>query len=173
MLLKVSGCLFVIAATTLAGKTQADSVQEQYRQMRILQRLICMIESEIRYAHTHLGEIFLHVSRRAEKPYKDWLLCMERRMGQMDSGNFETIWGQAVAERLKDSGLPTKELERLGRLGGQLGVLDLSLQLKVLELYREQLELAMEEVREGMRTKVRLCHCLGVMSGLLLSVLLL
>lgn len=91
----------------------------------------------------------------------------------MDSGNFETIWGQAVAERLKDSGLPTKELERLGRLGGQLGVLDLSLQLKVLELYREQLELAMEEVREGMRTKVRLCHCLGVMSGLLLSVLLL
>ena len=52
-------------------------------------------------------------------------------------------------------------------------MLDLTLQLRVLELYQEQLGLGIEEVREGMKTKVRLCHCLGVMSGLFVSVLLL
>lgn len=94
-------------------------------------------------------------------------------MGRMDSGAFDTIWGQAVEKNLRYSGLPPKELERLIQLGGQLGVMDLNLQLKVLSLYQEQLSLSMEETQEGMRTKVRLCHCLGVMSGLLVAVLLL
>lgn len=173
MLVKLFGCLLVIAATTLAGIVYAGSIQERYRQMKYLQRLIYMIESEIRYAHTYLGEIFLHVSRRVREPYKGWLLTMERKMGQMDSGAFDVIWGQAVEEHLRYSGLPPKELERLIQLGSQLGITDLELQLKVLALYQEQLGLNIEEVREGMRTKVRLCHCLGVMSGLLVAVLLL
>ena len=91
MLLKISGCLLVIAATTLTGITRADKIQEQYRQMRVLQRLLYMLESEIRYAHTHLGEIFLRVSRRVMEHYRDWLLSMEKRMGQTDSGTFEMI----------------------------------------------------------------------------------
>lgn len=173
MLIKLSGCLLVIAATTLAGIVYAGSIQEQYRQMKYLQRIVYMIESEIRYAHTYLGEIFLHVSRRVQEPYKSWLLAMERKMGQVDSGAFDAIWGQAVEKNLRCSGLPWKELERLAQLGGQLGVMDLNLSLRVLSLYQEQLGLSMEEMREGMRTKVRLCHCLGVMSGLLVAVLLL
>lgn len=36
MLLKISGCLLVIAATTLAGMARAGSIQEQYRQMKYL-----------------------------------------------------------------------------------------------------------------------------------------
>ncbi|MCI8561634.1 MAG: hypothetical protein HFH03_11030 [Dorea sp.] len=173
MLLKISGCLLVIAATTLAGMARAGSIQEQYRQMKYLQRILYMIESEIRYSHTYLGEIFLNVSRRIEEPYKGWLLSMERKMGQMDSGAFEVIWGQAAEDKLKHCGLPHKELERLIQLGSQLGAMDLNLQLKVLSLYQEQLKLSMEEIQEGMKTKVRLCHCLGVMSGLLVAVLLL
>lgn len=173
MLLKISGCLLVIAATTLAGMVRAGSIQEQYRQMKYLQRILYMIESEIRYSHTYLGEIFLNVSRRIEEPYKGWLLSMERKMGQMDSGAFEVIWGQAAEDKLKHCGLPHKELERLIQLGSQLGAMDLNLQLKVLSLYQEQLKLSMEEIQEGMKTKVRLCHCLGVMSGLLVAVLLL
>ena len=173
MIFKVCGCFFVLAATTFAGMARAECIKEQYRQMRMLQRIICMVESEIRYAHTHLGEIFLHVSRRTVQPYKGWLLSMERRMGRMDSGAFEVIWTQEVKEQLKGSGLPIKELDRLSSLGSQLGVLDLTLQLRVLELYQEQLGLGIEEVREGMKTKVRLCHCLGVTSGLFVSVLLL
>ena len=79
----------VIAATTLGGMVYAGSLKEQYRQIRYLQRLMYMIESEIRYAHAHLGEIFLHVSRRVQEPYKGWLLAMRRKMGQLDSGAFD------------------------------------------------------------------------------------
>ena len=46
MILKMSGCLFVVAATTLTGMVRADNIQEQYRQMRVLQKLLYMMESE-------------------------------------------------------------------------------------------------------------------------------
>ena len=94
-------------------------------------------------------------------------------MGQTASGTFETIWRQAVTVNLSSSGLPAREVDRLSQLGAQLGVMDLELQLRVLSLYQEQLSLNMEEVRQEMRTKIRLCHCLGVMGGLLVAVLLL
>lgn len=172
MFVKVFGCIFVIAATTLTGMLRAGKIREEYGQMRNLQRLLCMMESEIRYAHTHLGEIFLHVSRRVQEPYKSWLLDMEHKMRAADSGALEMIWRQAAGERLSGCGLPKKELERLIQLGSQLGVVDLKLQLQMLALYQEQLRLSMEEAWDGMGAKVRLCHCLGVMSGLLVAVML-
>lgn len=172
MLLKISGCAFVVIATTLMGVLKAEDIREQYRQMRYLQRIIYMMESEIRYAHAHLGEVFLHISRQVQEPYKSWLLSMKRDMDRTDAGTFEKIWRQAVKGHLEKSGLPEKEVDRLMQLGGQFGTTDIKLQLKVLELYQEQLGLSMEEAWEGIKERVRLCHCLGVMSGMLIVVLL-
>ena len=70
------------------------------------------------------------------------------------------------------SGLPEEELDKLINLGGQLGVADIEMQVKTLDLYLEEMSLSMEEMRGGMKAKVRLCHCLGVMSGIFITVLL-
>lgn len=172
MLLKVSGVVFVMAATTFMGIRRADDIQEEYRQMRYLQRIISMMESEIRYARSHLGEIFSHIASHAQEPYKGWLLSMQRDMNSGNGGTFDEIWCQAIEGYLKDSGLPRGELTKLIQLGNQLGVVDLKLQLNILTLYQQQLSLSMEEMKEGMKTRVRLCHCLGVMSGMLISILL-
>ena len=47
------------------------------------------------------------------------------------------------------------------------------MQVKILELYLTRLELSMEEMQGEMKSKVRLCHCLGIMSGILIVILLL
>lgn len=172
MLLKLSGSAFVVMATTLMGIFRAEDIKEQYLQMRQLQRIISMLESEIRYGRTHLGEAFLHISRQVQEPYKSWLLSMQKDMGQTDAGTFEEIWTHGVEENLQKSGLSKKELERLIQLGGQFGVMDLKLQLRVLELYQEQLSLNMKDAWESIKMRVRLCHCLGVMSGMLIAILL-
>lgn len=65
-----------------------------------------------------------------------------------------------------------EELDKLINLGGQLGVADIEMQVKTLDLYLEEMSLSMEEMRGGMKAKVRLCHCLGVMSGIFITVLL-
>ncbi|MGN1166257.1 MAG: stage III sporulation protein AB [Lachnospiraceae bacterium] len=172
MLLKVSGVVFIMAATTFMGIRRADDIQEEYRQMRYLQRIVSMMESEIRYARSHMGEIFSHIASHAQEPYKGWLLSMQREMNCANGKTFDEIWCQAIKGYLKDSGLPQNELARLMQLGNQLGVVDLKYQMNILELFQQQLSLNMEEMREGMKTKVRLCRCLGVMSGMLISILL-
>ena len=172
MLLKISGFIFVMATTTFMGIRKADDIQEEYRQMRYLQRIMCMMESEIRYAHSYLGEIFSHIASHTKEPYRGWLISMQRDMSFGNRGSFEEIWCQAIQGYLKDTGLPKSELARLMQLGNQLGVVDLKLQLSILELYQQQLTLSMEEMYEGMKVRVRLCHCLGVMSGMLIAILL-
>lgn len=173
MVLKLWGCVLVIGATTLMGVKKADDIREGYRQMKYLQRIMYMMESEIRYARSHLGEIFSHIARQAQEPYKSWLSSMQREMSCSEKGTFSDIWEQGTKNALWRRGLPDREVERLLNLGGQLGTVDLQLQMKVLELYQQQLSFSMQEMREKMKVSVRLYHCLGIMSGMLIAVLLL
>ena len=70
------------------------------------------------------------------------------------------------------SSLSQIELKRLEELGGRLGLMDIDMQVKAVELYLSGISSSIEEIREGMRTRIRLCHCLGVMSGMLIVILL-
>lgn len=172
MLFKAMGALLVIISTTFFGVKCADDMKEEYRQMRYLQRMIAMMESEIRYARTHLGEIFFHIAGQAKEPYKAWLLFMRREMSLGGGKAFEEIWSQSIKGYLPEAGLPKRELERLAGLGSQLGTADIVHQLGVLELYQQQLSVSMEELYAELGTKVKLCQCLGVMSGILIAILL-
>ena len=172
MPVKLVGCLLVVGAAALMGVRKGEAVRNQYRQMKYLQRILCMIESEIRYAHAHLGEIFRDISGSLKEPYREWLLSVRDSMEKRDGRALEEIWEDGVGRHLKKSGLPEKELCRLSQLGGQLGASDLDLQLKILRHYEEQLNLEIQEIREEMQVKVKLCHCLGVLGGMLVAVLL-
>lgn len=83
------------------------------------------------------------------------------------------IWEESIRTYLSDCGLKKEELARMEALGNQLGAADIEMQMKAIELYLMQVETSMDELREGMKTKVRLCRLLGVMSGMLIVTLLL
>lgn len=162
----------IIAATTLAGYRVAEGFADEYRQMLYLKQLIYMLQSEIRYTRAYLGEAFQYISGQAREPYKSWLLKMSVRMEQKDNGCLSSIWRTCTEQAFQEVRLPAAEKQRLAELGGQLGIADIEMQMKSLELYQEQLGLAMAEKREGMKNKRKLCHCLGVMSGIFITILL-
>ncbi|BDF34110.1 stage III sporulation protein AB [Extibacter sp. GGCC_0201] len=171
-MLKIAGGLLLIAGTTLMGMRAASGIQDEYRQMQYLQQIIYMLQSEIRYSRAYLGEAFLHIKEQVREPYAGWLFQMSRSMDKREGGMFSDIWETETEAYLSVSGLPQEERRRLAALGGRLGAADMDMQVKTLELYQEQLAVSMSEKREGMRTKMRLCRCLGVMSGIFLTVLL-
>ena len=72
----------------------------------------------------------------------------------------------------RDTGLEQEEKDKLSEIGKRLGNADMEAQIRSLDLYLEELKKSMEEKREGMKTRIRLCHCLGVMSGIFLTILL-
>lgn len=140
--------------------------------MKYLQKIICLIQSEIRYSKAYLGEIFWKIGQSAEEPYKSWLLEMSKKANMFSGESFEDIWKGSVENNLKVLELPVCELEALKALGNQLGYSDIQVQMRLIELYLEHLEHTISEVQGEMKGKTRLYHCLGVMSGLLISIVL-
>lgn len=170
---KTIGFLLVVGATSAGGIGAANRIRNQYEQLRYLQKLICLLRSELQYARSYLGEAFRQIGSSVEAPYKEWLLAMCEEMENRSGGTFAQIWEEKGRECLGDCGLPKEVLERLLGFGSQLGNADTQTQVMALNLWQSEIELSMEETREGMRTKIRLYHCLGIMSGIFITVLLL
>lgn len=160
-------------STTLLGMKKAWELREEYRQMEYVRQLFYQIQSEIRYARSPLGDIFSYIGKSARDPYRAWLVSLGDRLGRRDGGTFDSIWKTSIRENLGACALSEKERTRLEDLGGRLGLADIEMQEKTVELYLSGLEMSMSEVRREMKMKVRLCHCLGVMSGMLIVTLLL
>ena len=170
--MKVLGSLLIIGATSLFGCRMAIDMEQRYAQMKELRQIMYLLQSEIAYSRAFLAEAFLRISRQTSEPYSVWLRQMYYRMQKRTGGTFEQVWYETIQEYLISARLPSQEKKRLEELGKCLGSPDAGMQVKSIDLYEEQLALSMHEVKEGLRTKKRLCHCLGVMSGIFLAILL-
>ena len=162
----------IVGTTSIWGITKAEKVKNQLETMKYLQRIISLLQSEIRYSRAFLGEIFENIGQGVKEPYKSWLFQMSEKVNEFTGERFEDIWKDSVQKNLKVLDFPEQELESLKSLGNQLGYADIQIQMRLLDLYQEHLERTIREVHEQVRMRVRLYHCLGVMSGLFVSVLL-
>jgi stage III sporulation protein AB len=171
-MLKIMGTILVITATSLWGIYSSWQLNDQYLQMQYIQKLICQMKYEIRYTRTYLEDAFIHVGNTAKEPYRKWLLQMGEKMGERKGESIGRIWDIQTTLCLKDCGLPEAELQRLRTLGNGLGGYDLELQMKNMDLYLEELGQNMAELRPRMQARMKLYHCLGILSGLFLSILL-
>lgn len=172
-MMKMAGALLIVGMTSLWGIIEAAKVRSQLENMKYLQRIISLIQSEIRYSRTFLGEIFWNIGIGVKEPYKSWLLEMSERTKTFAGDSMEEIWKEGICRNLKELNLPKQETESLKSLGNQLGYADVQVQMKLLDLYQDHLERTVREMHEQMHTKVRLYHGLGIMSGLFVTVLLL
>lgn len=172
-MIKAMGSGLVLAATIWMGMHRAENIRDEYRQMRYLWKLVCVLEGEIAYSHIHLADIFSNLAQRAKEPYRSWLTSLCRELESQEAPRFGTIWEESVKGFLGQTNLPSRELERFSELGNQLGIYDRDLQLTILKEYKRQLQANTYEMQGEMKNRIRLCHCLGVMSGVMISVLLL
>lgn len=172
-MIRVAGCFFVIGATTLWGMDKSKRLKSQYEHMKYLQRIICLLKSEIRYSRSFLGEIFYQIGQSVEEPYRTWLFDLTEKTKNHSAESFEEIWRESIDTYLKEIQFSAYEMETLKALGSQIGFADVEVQLKLLDIYLEHLQKSMEELRDEIQTKTKIYHCLGVMSGILVSVLLL
>ena len=171
-MMKMAGALLIIGMASIWGIIKAEKAKNQLENMKYLQRIICLIQSEIRYSRAFLGEIFFNIGQGVKEPYKKWLLEMSEKTNAFCGESFENIWKDSISRNLKVLNLPEHEMETLKSLGNQLGYADVQVQMKLMDLYQEHLDRTIREVHEQLQTKVRLYHCLGVMSGLFVAVVL-
>ena len=162
----------IIGMTSIWGIMKAENMKRQLENMKELQRIISMIQSEIRYSQAFLGEIFENIGQGVREPFRSWLLEMSRQTNSFIGKSLGDIWQSSVEINLDAFGFPVYIFESLKQLGNQLGYADVQVQMRLMDLYQEHLERTIREMHDQVQTKVRLYHCLGVMSGLFVAVLL-
>lgn len=93
-------------------------------------------------------------------------------MEQLEQKSVKEAMQTCAEKYLKNQGIKRRDLERLYRVGEQLGYLDQEMQIKGIEFYIEQQKAACKDAEKEYREKERVYHCLGIMGGLFLVILL-
>ena len=102
-----------------------------------------------------------------------WLFSLFERLENRQGTSLAGIWEEETRTHLPVIGIPQDMLESLIRLGGELGTIDIEMQVRTLDLYLEQMEQKMEDMRTEQKEKIRLYQCIGVTGGVFLAVILL
>lgn len=92
MMMQAAGGILVIGSAFLMGWRASEELEKEYQELGELQRIISMLQGEIRYARAFLAEAFESISRTASEPYKGWMVKMYQKMNARECGSFVCIW---------------------------------------------------------------------------------
>ncbi len=171
-MLKVFGSMLTILAATLLGVYAAGEMEASYRELLYFQRVVGMLQGELRYSRAVLSHIFRKLGAEVKEPYGVWFKQMSIRMESRKGGRLGDIWRESVGLYLGASKLAKRERERLAELGSLLGDADIQMQLGFLAAYQEELALSAKDMYSEIQNKKKLCRCLGISGGILIAVLL-
>lgn len=171
-MLKFFGAALVLIATTGFGISYAADLRRRIVELRCLKKIMLMLRGEIKYAKAPLPEAFKSIAKRLRPPFSCFLTTVAKELSALRGRTFQEVWEAAVRECLTGTCLTKGNREQLSRLGENFGYLDEEMQLGTIDLYLEQLELEIKRSEQTVESKTRVCHCLGVLMGLFVVILI-
>lgn len=82
------------------------------------------------------------------------------------------LWSKSIEDCWKGQNLKQSDIEKLKAAGENMGYLDEEMQIGTIDLYVEQLEREIQCLQKEFAVEKRLCHCLGILGGIFLAVIL-
>lgn len=168
---KLMGCMLVLTAAASGGFYMGFCLEERLRLLLEERRLLLMLEGEIRFIRSSFQEAFLSIGSRAGEPFASFFKETGKRLTGRE-GEFSSIWEEET-KHLSGSHLKEADIREFSMLGQQLGYLDAEMQLKTIALYLEGLEQKLKELTGEIGQRKRLYHCLGILGGMMLLLVLL
>lgn len=164
---KLIGSISIILACTGIGFMKSGEANQHLKELEELRKIFVLLRSELTYTKAPFSELFLRLSQKTEGVFQVWLRHLAEHLETRREGTLEEIWSNSVMDCLRESRLNKKELDELCRIGNRLGYME------TLELYLEQLAIAIENTREELKNKKKLYQSMGIMAGVFLVIVLL
>lgn len=171
-MMKILGAVCVIVGTSGLGIWMASQWKVHLQAVEQLRRMIFMLKGEIIYANAPLEEAFYHVGHKNEGTLGEFFTAVSRRIEMQQGEAFYVMWKEEIGKLSGGCGLSEKDRQELAGFGEHLGYLDCEMQERTILLYLEQLDLAIDYLREHQREKSHLYTSLGIMAGLFLVIIL-
>lgn len=166
-MLKLIGSILILLACSGIGFSRSHEMQRHLDELEELKKLFYLLKSELQYTRAPFAEVFEKIGKKTREPFQTWLSDLCFRLNEKRGGMFWEMWCASIEENLKDCRLKEDELNELKSVGKNLEYIE------SLDLYIEQMEYKIKNLREVYRSKRKLCQSLGIMGGVFLVILLL
>lgn len=170
-MLKTAGIFLIIFAGTGLGFCKSMELTRRERALKEILRMVILLKGEIRYGCASLSDAFTGAAGKMAGDYRAFLIYTAKAMGNGTGKPFGEIFRECAEEYLRGLGLGQEEREQLFSLGEHLGYLDISMQMKQLTLYEEELSEHIRTLQEKIPGKKKVYQSLGILGGILLAVL--
>lgn len=171
-MLKLIGALLLTAGCSGLGYLLRQDLKRRLDQQRELIHILEMMKSEVSYGKSSLPEICLLVSAKAGAPYGRFLREVYEESMENTGASFADIWERRAAGLKEKLFLSRQELQSLQKFAHLCGYMDPHMQEKAIEERIRELSKQAEGTEEEIAGKGRVYMSLGVVGGLLLTIIL-
>lgn len=150
-----------------------EKVKEKKREIATLSEIksfATYLLKEIEYSHIPIPDICREYVERSEGVIRDFLERVCNRYDINQGESFDIIWKEVADENLM---LKKEERKLLHLLGKSFGFCNLKMQMSAIEQYIQDIEKNVLQKEIKFQDNRKLILYFGVMSGLLLSIILL
>ena len=162
----------IITGCTLIGIKKGDVYKKHYEELIYLKKIIILLRGEIRYNCGEIGEAMENIALKLKEPYKMICTDVAREAKKREGRRFAEIWNEKFINKSICTELWNEDREELKELGENIGYLDLEMQLNYLDNYTENLDIKIKDTKELLRENVKLYKTMGIMAGIMLSVII-
>lgn len=133
--------------------------------------LFRFMESEIGYQKSELAVVFERAADRMEGGFPKILHRVAKRLQLRNGEDFKKIWQEEWAGEKKENGMLEEELAVIREFATQ-GYQDVHMQLMQIQMIRERLEQIKNRLEAELQQKGRIYLCVGMLSGMVVSIIL-
>ncbi|MCM1024786.1 MAG: stage III sporulation protein AB [Prevotella sp.] len=166
-ILKISGMIVIIAASSLAGNYFSHMLKCRLASLKKVNYMIDDIIMMIRFRSPTVYEIAESLANSERFGGLDFL----GKISAEDDAPFQQSWCEAVSE-CPPRGMTSADRELLSDIGRKLGTSDSESQINTLGLQRAELLSAISAAEEDFAKKGRLYRSLGALAGAFISIML-
>lgn len=172
MLFKLVGSILIVAATTFIGYVYAKDCRKRPVELRAMQGMLKMMESQISYLSSILSDTFENIYRNSNSKPAIFFHSTVEKLNDGSMPNASDAWCEAVTENVKNTSLNKEDMDVLLTFGKLLGNTDLEGQIKNIGFAVEQLKIQEIKAEENRKKNEVLYRNLGFLSGVVIVIML-
>lgn len=171
-MLKLLGCIMILAASTGIGFVYSEKFKKRSRQLEEIERCIYQLQNEIVYTHAPLPQAIEDVSRKSMYPINEVFKEISYLLFENKVDNVHEAFRNALNKRKDILNLKRDDINILLDFSKTLGESDIEGQQKIFHLTLENLKKRIKDSEILMSKNVKMYRYLGFSLGALIVIIL-
>lgn len=171
-MLKAVGAVMILTGCLGLGVWYRSQFIGRVKNLRALQQILDLWESEVRYGKATLGECCLHMQKQLREPFRSCFEELNRRLRETEGESCGKIFRSVLEEGMRELPLQQEDRDAFLQFIPEDGYVDGQMQLLSIQRSRDLLEGTIGKLERENGEKCRLALGLGAMSGMLLILIL-